>query len=416
MRSRHHILGESRNSILWLLALLPALFAVQSAAAQTAPGWVFIELYPFNSAPINLEDGAWPEAAVVRDAASNLYGTTFFGGTRTGCDIFVGGCGTVFQLDPSGKEKVLHSFGGAHDGWNPTASLTLDAVGNLYGTTPYGGAHGYGVVFRVDAAGNETILHSFAGGSDGANPNAALVQDAAGNLYGTTRYGGRGCNCQGCGTVFKISPSGQERILHRFRDGADGASPLGSVAVDSSGNVYGTSWLGGIFNYGTVFRIDASGQGKVLHHFTAGSDGANPIGGVILDQAGNLYGTASAAGASHLGTIFTVNSAGSESTLYTFTGGPDGAYPYSNLILDASGNLYGTTAQAGSTSAGSVFELSGGTLTVLYDFAGTTGPTGDGANPMGGLTMDEAGNLYGTAVRQGTYGWGAVFELQRNMQ
>jgi uncharacterized repeat protein (TIGR03803 family) len=388
-----------------LFALFAFLFSIQ-ATAQT-----FIELYPFNSASIGLSDGAWPESAVVRDSAGNLYGTTFFGGTGSGCDINVGGCGVVFKLDPAGKETVLHIFGGAHDGWNPTASLTLDSAGNLYGTTQFGGQYGYGTVFKIDPASHETILHSFRRGSDGANPNAGLVEDASGNFYGTTRYGGVGCNTQGCGTVFKISPSGQETILYRFRDGADGANPLGAVAVDSSGDVYGTTWVGGVFNYGTVFRIDMCGAEKVLHHFSGGSDGANPIGGVTLDQAGNLYGSTSAGGA-FLGTVFTVNSAGNESVVYAFAGGLDGAYPYSNLILDASGNLYGTASQGGSAGAGSVFEISGGTLTVLYDFAGTT----DGANPVGGLAMDASGNLYGTAVQQGLDGWGAVFEIQRSMQ
>jgi uncharacterized repeat protein (TIGR03803 family) len=407
MQSRSGISRKSR--IAWMsllmLALFAALFSMQ-ATAQT-----FIELYPFNSASVGLADGAWPEAGVVRDSAGNLYGTTFFGGTGTGCDINEAGCGVVFKVDPTGKETVLHIFGGAHDGWNPTGSLILDAAGNLYGTTQFGGLYGYGTVFKIDPAGNETILHSFRRGLDGANPAAGLVQDASGNLYGTTRYGGVGCNTQGCGTVFKISPTGQETILHRFRDGADGASPLGVVAVDSSGDVYGSTWVGGIFNYGTVFKIDMCGEEKVLHHFSGGSDGANPIGGVTLDQAGNLYGTTSAGGA-FIGTVFTVNTAGNESIVYTFTGGLDGAYPYANLILDASGNLYGTASQGGSTDAGSVFELTGGTLTVLYDFAGTT----DGANPMGGLTMDSSGNLYGTAVQQGLYGWGAVFEIQRSLQ
>ena len=389
----------------WVLALFTVLFSMQ-ATAQT-----FIELYPFNSAAIGLADGAWPEAAVVRDSAGNLYGTTFFGGTGAGCDINVGGCGTVFKIDSTGQETVLHIFGGAHDGWNPTASLTLDGAGNLYGTTQFGGWYGFGTVFKIDPAGHETILHHFRRVFDGANPNAGLLQDASGNLYGTTRYGGVGCSGQGCGTVFKISARGQETILHRFRDGADGASPLGGVAVDSSGNVYGTTWIGGIFNYGTVFKIDAGGEEKVLHYFSGGADGANPLGGLTLDQAGNLYGT-TLSGGGFFGTVFTVNPAGKESVVYTFAGGLDGAYPYSNVILDASGNLYGTASQGGSTGAGSVFELSGGTLTVLYDFAGTT----DGANPMGGLAMDSSGNLYGTAVQQGLYGWGAVFEIQRSLQ
>ena len=389
----------------WLLALVPVLLLVRSAAAQT-----FIELYPFNSSG-NLADGGWPEAGVTKDASGNLYGTTFFGGTGTGCDIYFDGCGTVFKLDSSGTETVLHSFGGAsgalNDGWNPTARVVLDTAGNLYGTTGYGGAHGHGVVFKVDSAGNETVLYSFAGGRDGARPNAGLVLDTTGNLYGTTQYGGRGCDHQGCGTVFEITPAGEETVLYRFKDGQDGASPLGGVALDSSGNIYGTTWLGGSHGYGTVFLIDSSGNGTVLHSFAGGSDGANPMAAPVLDTAGNLYGTTSAGG-SYFGTVYKIDSTGNESILYSFTGGLDGAYPYSHLLMDSSGNLYGTASQGGVSGTGTVFELSGGSLNVLYGFSGLS----DGANPMGGLFTDSTGNLYGTAVQAGTDGWGAVFEIQ----
>jgi uncharacterized repeat protein (TIGR03803 family) len=381
--------------------IVPVLFLVASAAAQT-----FTELYPFNSGG-NLSDGGWPEAGVTRDAAGNLYGTTFYGGSGTQCDIFYDGCGIVFKLAPNGTETVLHSFSGAHDGWNPTARLILDAAGDLYGTTAYGGSSGYGTVFEVDAAGNETIVHNFAGGSDGANPNAGLVQDAAGNLYGTTQYGGKGCDGQGCGTVFRINASGQETVLCRLAGGPDGASPLGGVIVDSSGTLYGTTWLGGTHGYGTVFRLDSSGNLTVLHSFAGGSDGANPMDAPVLDASGNLYGTTSAGGP-YFGTVFMVDTSGNESILYSFTGGLDGAYPYAHLLVDASGNLYGTSSQGGVSGTGTVFELSGSSLIVLYGFSGLN----DGANPMGGLITDPSGNLYGTVVQAGTYGWGAVFEIQ----
>ncbi len=397
---------EFPNFIVCLLAPLLALFVIQPATAQT-----YTDLYSFNL-PGDLSDGALPEAALVRDASGNLYGTTFFGGLGTGCDIYYNGCGVVFKLDPSGTETVLHVFGGAgaiKDGWNPTASLTLDAAGNLYGTTSFGGAHGYGVVFKLDPTGKETILHSFARGTDGANPNAGLVRDAAGNLYGTTQYGGFGCNGQGCGTVFEINSAGKETVLYRFTSGLDGASPLAGVVLDSSGNIYGTTWLGGIYGFGTVFQLDSSGNEKVLHTFASGSDGANPIGTPTLDQAGNIYGTTSAGGASAngplgAGTVFVVDVLGNENILYTFTGGADGASPYSSLILDASGNFYGTNQLA-------LFELSGSPLTLLhaYDFsaAGT-----DGSIPMGPLVPDSAGNFYGTTVQGGANGWGAVFKIQ----
>lgn len=372
------------------------------AAAQAAPGWSFVELYAFG-ANANLADGIQPEAGLVRDSNGNLYGTTFFGGNGTGCDINFAGCGVVFQVAPNGTETVLHAFSGAHDGWNPTGRLIRDDAGNLYGTTQFGGLYGHGTAFKIDAAGNETILHHFRGGSDGSNPVAGVVEDTAGNLYGTTRYGGLGC-----GTVFKISSGGEETILHRFKDGWDGANPLSSVAMDSSGDIFGTAWAGGIFNYGTVFEIDSTGQEKVLHHFAAGSDGANPVGGVTLDQAGNLYGTASGAGSSQIGIVFTVNTAGVESVLYTFTGGIDGAYPTSHLLVDSAGNLYGMASQ-GVAGWGSIFEITGGTFTLLYYFSGSP----DGGLPVGGLIMDSSGNLYGTTSSAAPNGWGSVFELQK---
>jgi uncharacterized repeat protein (TIGR03803 family) len=397
--------------LLWLFALVPVLFMVRSSAAQT-----FTELYPFNSSG-TLSDGGQPEAGVTRDSAGNLYGTTFFGGLGTGCDIDFAGCGIVFKLDTAGSETVLHAFSGSKDGWNPTARLILDTAGNLYGTTAYGGAYGHGTVFELDAAGNETIVHSFAGGTDGARPNAGLVQDAAGNFYGTTQYGGSGCDGQGCGTVFRISTSGQETILYSFGDVPDGASPLGGVAVDSSGTIYGTTWLGGIHSFGTVFQLDSSGNETVLHSFAGGDDGANPLDAPVLDSAGNLYGTTAAAGVNFFGTLFMVDTASNESVLYSFTGGVDGAYPYAHLLLDAAGNLYGTASQGGCCGVGTVFEFSGGAFTTLYGFsAAPNGENSDGQIPMGGLLMDSSGNLYGTASTAGPNGWGTVFQIQPNNQ
>jgi uncharacterized repeat protein (TIGR03803 family) len=393
-------------SVVWFLALVPVLLLVPSASAQT-----FTLLYPFNSSG-SLSDGGQPEAGLTRDSVGNLYGTTFFGGLGTGCDIYYAGCGTVFKVDTSGTETVLHVFSGAGDGWNPTARLILDSAGNLYGTTGYGGTYGQGTVFKIDSAGNETIVHSFAAGKDGARPNAGLVFDTAGNLYGTTQYGGQACDGQGCGTVFRISAGGVETVLYRFADVPDGASPLGGVALDSGGNIYGTTWVGGMYSYGTVFGLNANGREKVLHSFAGGSDGANPLAAPVIDATGNLYGTTSSGGA-YFGTIYKVDTAGHESILHSFTGGTDGAYPYSHLLIDASGNLYGTASQGGCCGQGSVFEFSGGVLTTLYGFsAAPNGENSDGQIPMGGLIMDSSGNLYGTATEAGPYGWGTVFEIE----
>jgi uncharacterized repeat protein (TIGR03803 family) len=415
-QSRDRISGKRDSvpvSLVRLFVLATGLFLVRSAAAQTV---TFTELYPFNSSG-DLSDGAWPEAGLTRDAAGNLYGTTFFGGTGSRCDIYFGGCGTVFKLDTTGAETVLHSFGGVPDGSNPTARVILDVSGNLYGTTAFGGGYGHGTVFKVNAiTGAETILHSFRGGADGANPNAEMVQDAAGNFYGTTQYGGQGCYGRGCGTVFEVSSTGQETILHRFSDRPDGASPLGGLALDSSGNIYGTTWLGGVYSLGTVFSLDSSGHETTLHSFAGGSDGANPMDAPVLDQAGNLYGTTSAGGL-YFGSLFMVDTSGNESILYSFTGGPDGAYPYSHLLVDASGNLFGTASQGGCCGPGTVFEFSAGTLIPLYEFsAAPSGTNPDGQIPMGGLIRDSAGNLYGTATEAGAYGWGAMFELELGSQ
>jgi uncharacterized repeat protein (TIGR03803 family) len=411
-QSRNWISGKDGSVpflLVRLFVLVTGLFMVRSAAAQT---FAFNELYPFNISG-DLSDGAWPEAGVTKDAAGNLYGTTFFGGTGSGCDIYFGGCGTVFKLDTTGTETVLHSFVGAPDGSNPTARVTLDVSGDLYGTTVFGGEYGHGTIFKVNAVtGAETILHSFRGGEDGANPAAGLVQDGAGNFYGTTQYGGRGCNGLGCGTVFELGKTGQETILYRFGDVPDGASPLGGVALDSSGNIYGTTWLGGVYSFGTVFSLDSSGNETVLHSFAGGNDGANPMSAPVLDQVGNLYGTTSAGGP-YFGTLFRVDTSGDESILYSFTGGLDGAYPYSHLLVDASGDLFGTASQGGCCGPGTVFQFSAGKLLPLYEFSGApNGTNPDGQIPMGGLIMDSVGNLYGTATEAGPDGWGTVFELE----
>jgi uncharacterized repeat protein (TIGR03803 family) len=399
--------GVANKTLLFVIVS----FALFSTFPAQSPAQTFTELYAFNHTG-DLSDGGWPEAGVVRDTAGNLYGTTFFGGLGTACDIKVAGCGVVFKVDGSGNESVLHAFGGAEDGWNPTAGLVLDSAGNLYGTTLLGGAHGFGVVFKIDSSGNETIMHSFARGTDGANPNAGLSQDTNGNLYGTTQYGGHGCDRHGCGTVFRVSGGGEETVLYQF-SGIDGASPLGGVVVDPSGNVYGTTWLGGLYGFGTVFKIDSNGHEVILHDFSATSDGANPMGSLVLDAVGNIYGTTSAGGNSYFGTLFVIDPTGNETVLYNFGGGNDGAYPYSNLILDTQGNLYGTTSQGGCCGQGTVFEFSNDTLNTLYSFSGTiNGLNTDGQNPGGGVTPDANGNLYGTAVSAGSSGWGSVFEIQ----
>jgi uncharacterized repeat protein (TIGR03803 family) len=212
-------------------------------------------------------DGSWP-FGVILDATGNLYGTTG-SGSDPSCDL---GCGVVFKLDPAGAETVLHTFGGA-DGFQPLAGLIRDTAGNLYGTTGGGGAYGWGTVFKLDPAGALTVLYSFTGGADGSKPEAGVIRDAAGNLYGTTQG-----FASGWGTIFRVDPVGKESTLYNFTGGADGSNPEAGL-IYAAGNLYGTTYQGGdlygCFQYGcgVVFKMDANGTYTVLHTFTGGVDG-----------------------------------------------------------------------------------------------------------------------------------------------
>ena len=310
-------------------------------------------------------DGATPFGGLVNSGHGNLYGTTAFGG-GTGCGGF--GCGTVFQITPQGKEIVLYSFTGANgDGAFPDAGLVSDFQGNLYGTTASGGdagcgGSGCGTVFKMTPQGKETVLYSFTGANgDGANPVADLVFDWQGNLYGTTETGGgAGCNGIGCGTVFKVTPKGTETVLHNFTGGADGATPFAGLVLDWQGNLYGTTEFGGASGFGTVFKVTAKGTETVLHSFTGvNGDGIYPIGGLVLDLQGNLYGTTETGGAFGYGTVFKIAPNGTETVLYSFNlANGDGAYPAAaRLLFDLQGNLYGTTEYGGASGSGTVFKV-----------------------------------------------------------
>ncbi len=256
-----------------------------------------------------------------------------------------------------------------------------------------------------------TTIHSFSG-PDGEFPGGSLIRDESGNLYGTTIYGGSydygysdAYGGAGYGTVFKIDPSGNETVLYSFSGGADGAYPAARLVRDAVGNLYGTTG-GGSAGYGIVFKIDPSGNETILHSFTGGVDGANPYAGLVRDAVGNLYGTTTAGGSAGLGTVFKVRPSGTETILHSFTGGADGAIPYAGLVRDAAGNLYGT-ASGGGEGYGTVFKIDpSGNETVLYSFTGGA----DGANPCAGVVRDAAGNLYGT-TNGGGLGSGTVFKI-----
>ena len=391
----------------------PAVAMAQSGHAQNipiSPSWIEKVLHSFGSGA----DGQIPQASLIFDAAGDLYGTTWGGGT---C-----GSGSVFELSPNGSgnwmESVLHSFCyNGTDGFQPLGSLIFDAAGNLYGTTTYGALTygvGCGAVFEMSPSQGgdwaETVLHGF-NGSDGCFPAAGLIFDAAGNLYSTTEQGGL---CQGCGTVFELTPSEAgwtEMVLHYFQYNDDGYSPQGGLVLDAGGNLYGAT------GDGTVFELTPNGDGNwtetVLFRFD-GADGESPAAGVIFDAAGNLYGTTIGGGAYGSGTVFelTPNGDGSwtELVLHSFRNdGTDGYYPWAGLILDADGNLYGTTAAGGAYGDGTVFELTRSNRfqeTVLHNFSGA-----DGRWPQASLIFDAAGNLYGTTGAGGVYDDGTVFEL-----
>jgi uncharacterized repeat protein (TIGR03803 family) len=269
-----------------------------------------------------------------------------------------GGCGTVFRVDKSGNKTTLYAFTGGANGANPYCDLLLDSAGNLYGTTPGGGIGfntGFGVVFKLDPAGNETVLHSFSGPpADGEEPVAGVIQDPAGNLYGTTAYGGSFNQ----GTVFKLDPAGNETVLYSFSGGADGGVPSnGALARDPAGNLYGATVHGGSFNQGTVFKLDPAGHQAVLHNFGGSGDGLTPIAGVTLDAAGSLYGTTCNGGSFGAGTVFKLDNTGAETLLYSLAPATDGACPQYNLILDAAGNLYGTATANGPAGGGTAFKV-----------------------------------------------------------
>jgi uncharacterized repeat protein (TIGR03803 family) len=248
----------------------------------------------------------------------------------------------------------LYAFTGGADGANPAAyaaaGVIRDSAGNLYGTTRDGGT-GYGVVFKLDTAGQETVLHSFTGGIDGAYPVGGVIRDSAGNLYGTAAAGGTA----GAGVVFKVNKAGKQTVLYAFRGGDDGGNPDAGVIRDSAGNLYGTTQTYGAENVGVVYKLNKAGKEKVLYSFTC-SGGCYPDAGVIRDSAGNLYGTTTLGGGGS-GVVFKLDTTGQETVLYSFTGGADGSIPYGGLISDPAGNLYGTTYYGGAANAGAVYKL-----------------------------------------------------------
>jgi uncharacterized repeat protein (TIGR03803 family) len=318
---------------------------------------------------------------------------------------------------------VLYSFTGSGvDGANPDAGLVQDGAGNLYGTTLYGGSgpfgcpFGCGTVFKVDTAGTETVLHSFGEtAKDGESPDDGyLILDGAGNLHGTTVYGG----ADDSGTIYTLSAAGKETVLS-FTSGAKGAFPYAGLILDKAGNGYGTTYARGSgcppYGCGTVYKVSSAGKESVLYSFTGPPDGEWPKSALVRDSAGNLYGTTEYGGANGYGTVFKVATTGKETVLYSFcsqSGCVDGSYPYSGLVRDSAGNLYGTTVDGGAKGYGTVFKVATtGKETVLYSFCSQSGCV-DGAYPFSSLVRDSAGNLYGSTQYGGANDdAGTVFEV-----
>jgi uncharacterized repeat protein (TIGR03803 family) len=317
----------------------------------------------------------------------------------------------VLAMAPAqATEVVLHNFTPAPRGANPGAGLIRDSRGNLYGTTVSGGRGNAGVVYAVDATGHEAVLYRFMGGADGARPNSSVTGDSAGNLYGTTLLGGE----WNAGVVYKLDPTGHETVLHSFPQNDGWAcSPSPGVIRDSEGNLYGTVPACLQSNAaGLVYKIDTANNWTVLYSFTGGADGGSPKAGVIRDSAGNLYGTTASGGDSTAcngygcGVVYKLDATGHETVLYSFKGGADGVGP-GGVIRDSAGNLYGTTGSGGTGNAGVVYKLDKtGHETVLYSFSSQT----NGEYPSA-VIRDAAGNLYGTAQCGGTSGSGMVYKL-----
>lgn len=343
-------------------------------------------------------DGARPDSSPI-NVGGVLYGTTSLGGANAS--------GTVFSVTLAGVETVLHAFTGAGDGSYPWSSL-IHLDGKLYGTAAGGGANGLGVVFAMSEAGAETVVYSFKGAGDGIEPLGRLIA-VGGTLYGTT-YAGGGYSCydnDGCGTVFSVTPAGAETVLHAFKGGSDGAEPYGRLTY-GNGTFYGTTDFGGTHgDRGTVFAVTQTGAEKLVHSFKGGGDGNNTEAGLI-DVGGTLYGTTLYGGGSGCdgggcGIVFSIAPDGRERVVYVFKGGDDGAVPIAGLV-EMHGALYGTTYEGGAGNAGTVFSLTpAGVEKVIHVFGGGS----DGAGPVGLINVD--GMLYGATNAgggSGCYGGG----------
>jgi len=406
---------KSTISVVTLLTL--------SAALLLFPGSAHAGTQLHTLVQFNYTDGAWPQGLVV-DKSGNLYGSTFRGGQY--------GNGTVYELSQSAgvwTETILYSFTGGTDGYAPQGPITMDAQGNLYGTTYEGGTSYAGVVYKLtrnaDGTWTQSVLYNFTGGADGGFPSNGVAFDPAGNIYGTAPNGGSSSCVLGCGVVFKLTPSSGGSWTYKtiYSLQATGGSQPSNQLLVRAGKLYGTTFYTGTGYNGVVFELKPNGSSwdySVLHSFSGGADGTRAWGALVADQAGNLYGATTDGGTTNHGTVFELTppvgggTPWNETEIYTFTGASDGSSPF-GVIMDKTGSLYGTTLWGGNNAdckgsgCGTIFKLTNqaGTWTdsTLFTF------TGNLFEPSR-LTLAPGKILYGTAGTNGMQPYGAIIRLQ----
>lgn len=352
----------------------------------------------------DMADGQLPQCTLVMDAQGNIYGTTTQGGAPINNDD-----GTIFKIAAgTGTFSTLTQFNGPN-GAGPITGLTIGNTGTIYGTTNSGGSTGYGTLFTVNpTSGAITTLATFDGVTIGS-PTGKVVQDSQGNLYGASYYSNNS-NYSGNGMVYKYNATSKQLSVLASFNGTNGANPIGPLTMDSAGNIYGTTYNGGAHSDGSIFEIKAGTTSITILASFNNTNGFQPSGGVIMDKQGNLYGTTTGGGANSNGVVFEL-SGGNITDLVTFNSTTTGANPSGELIMDSQGNIYGMTGEGGAVSSGTawgtIFTINGQThaLTPLAVFDSTNGSTAplDGGGPVAGLLLDNSGDLYGTTPYGGAY-------------
>jgi uncharacterized repeat protein (TIGR03803 family) len=339
--------------------------------------------------------GGNPYAGLTTGTDGNLYGTTVYGGADR--------VGTVYQVTASGSVNTLYSFTGGSDGSYPYAAVVQGTDGNFYGTAESAGSEGDGEVYKITTSGSLTPLYGFDNGTDGGEPYAALINGTNGLLYGTTSMGG----ATNQGSIYVISDSGSFSAIASL-SGSNGEYPHAPLVLGTDGNFYGTAIAGGTNNLGAVFSVTSSGSFNFVYSLNGTTNGAAPYAALVEGTDGNFYGTAEIDGTNGSGTVFQITTSGSFTPLYSFTGGADGGNPYAALTAGTDGLLYGTTSAGGAYGYGTIFNITTtGSLTTLYSFTGGN----DGADPQGTLLSGSAGSFYGTTVNGGAGGFGSIFQF-----